>query len=166
MDFGNVSRTASSAYGDLEYDSSSPYDSSINGETDRIATALLIDRRSRNMAPGHVRSCTPAIKAEMSLLMASRSPSSAVPSQLKNVLSPTCRSTELIELSRKSIAERENQRLRKIGHESREVYNWAGIGLRSTDSHNIHNKSFKSINLDAVSKRDPSISSSMKQWKT
>ena len=118
------------------------------------------------MAPGHVRSCTPAIKAEMSLLMASRSPSSAVPSQLKNVLSPTCRSTELIELSRKSIAERENQRLRKIGHESREVYNWAGIGLRSTDSHNIHNKSFKSINLDAVSKRDPSISSSMKQWKT
>ena len=166
MDLGNVSRTASSAYGDLEYDSTTPYESSINGERDRIAAALLTDRRSRNMAPGHVRSCTPAIKAEMSLLIGSRSPISAVPSQLANALSPTCRSTVFIELSRKSVAERENQRLRKIGHESREVYNWAGVGLRSTDSHNIQNKSSKSINSDAVSRRDPSISSSMKQWKT
>ena len=118
MDLGNVSRTASSAYGDLEYDSTTPYESSINGERDRIAAALLTDRRSRNMAPGHVRSCTPAIKTEMSLLMGSRSPISAVPSQLANALSPTCRSTVFIELSRKSVAERENQRLRKIGHES------------------------------------------------
>lgn len=160
MDDENLSSAVSSTYGDLGCETTSLHDSSINGEGDRIATALLTERGNGESAPGHVRACTPAIKAQLSLLMAS-----AAPSRFTNFLSLTCHSAVLSEASRKSIAEGENHRLRKIGHQSREVYNWAGVTLLSTDSHGMCKKSLKSINADAVLKRDPSINASMKQWK-
>jgi hypothetical protein len=62
-----------------------------------------------------------------------------------------------------SIIEKESKRLKKMGNGSRKIYSWAGATL-DTDIPSPE-KSHKSIDADTVVKKDPSINTSMKQWK-
>ena len=135
-------------------------DSSLSGHLDRIASALLTDRQHGEQARSFSGAATPVAEAHRHSVGAI-----IIPRGRKDFLQPVCNSAVIRVLSPKLIFEGENRRLKKMGLQPREVYNWAGVTLRTSDSHGKYEISSKSVATDAVLKKDPSINTSMKQWK-
>ena len=137
--------------------STSLFESPSFDKSDLVARLLTGKKYGKISSIGH----PPALKTQ-------RQPStmvSTVPQRHRGFLEPACSASILRHISPKSISEGENLRLKKIGLQSRDVYNWAGTTLHSADSYGRYERSSKSINMDTVVSKDLSINRSMKQWK-
>jgi hypothetical protein len=84
-------------------------------------------------------------------------------SRKANFLEVSCHPAVVTALTPISIVEIESKRLKNMGNGSRKIYSWAGAAL-DTDIHSP-GKSHKSIDADVVVRKDPSINTSMRQWK-
>jgi hypothetical protein len=149
--------------------------SSIYAQSEQIAASMMAST-NRGLSPGHGDryNIHSAITKQMSpnsdQTTAKSSRQSRDTAKLNhqksrqaNFLEVSSNPALITSLTPLSIIEKESKRLKKMGNGSRKIYSWAGATL-DTDIPSPE-KSHKSIDADTVVKKDPSINTSMKQWK-